>query len=140
MHCLFSAQTMCISKTTKAFEGLTRTILPNLHEKFQPISRFYYFWIEREFCILSLPSHPRLTSFPYRAALEQRREEMEPDEMESFKEFASTVTADYLAEMFAKASNGRRAIWVSLWLASFVYAWYNIGKNWVIWAVVVQYW
>ena len=52
--------------------------------------------------------------------------------MESFKEFASTVTADYLAEMFAKASNGRRAIWVSLWLASFVYAWYNIGKNWVI--------
>ena len=31
-----------------------------------------------------------------RAALEQKRQEIE---MESFKEFASTVTADYLAEM-----------------------------------------
>ena len=32
-----------------------------------------------------------------RAALEQKRQEIE---MESFKEFASTVTADYLAEIF----------------------------------------
>ena len=31
-----------------------------------------------------------------RAALEQKRQEIE---METFKEFASTVTADYLAEM-----------------------------------------
>ncbi|KAL5251585.1 hypothetical protein ACHWQZ_G017078 [Mnemiopsis leidyi] len=61
-----------------------------------------------------------------RAALEQKRQEIE---METFKEFASTVTADYLAEMCSKASNGRRLIWVSLWLASFVYAWYNIALS-----------
>ncbi|XP_063686945.1 uncharacterized protein LOC134820482 isoform X2 [Bolinopsis microptera] len=70
-----------------------------------------------------------------RAALEQKRQEIE---MESFKEFASTVTADYLAEMCrerteteraSKASNGRRLIWVTLWLASFVYAWYNIALS-----------